>query len=124
MGLAAAATITASFGFFAFLFQDVRSNPRTAMIVYFTAAAVGVGLGSAGLGIQAAHTGRCDSTCVGARALGGVGVGVGGIDGLIGILFGTSKGNGRGAYGFVPVPLLLATDRGPAIGVGLTGVAF
>ena len=123
-GLGAAATLAASLSLMTILFKDVRDNARVAMGIFYTGAALGLGLGGAAVGIQATHPGRCDSTCDVAHALGGVGIGVGALDGILGIVASVEAPRGPRWASLTPVPLLIATERGRALGVGLAGVMF
>ena len=123
VGLGTAGTAAAGAAMFTLLFIDARRNLRVGSILWYTGAALGLGLGGALVGLQGAQSGRCNGDCTAAYTMGGVALGLGALDGVLGIAAGVGASKGQ-SWALVPSPIVIRTERGQAFGVGLGGVAF
>jgi hypothetical protein len=105
-------------------------NHRAWEAVLYVGGAAGLALGGTAIGLQSTRPGSCGDDCLGVYFAGGGGMTAGAIAIFAGIMEARSPrprphpGGWNPSLMLLPTPLVLATERGPRLGLGLTGVSF
>jgi tetratricopeptide (TPR) repeat protein len=93
-------------------------------VALFIGGALGLGLGATGIALQTRHTGGCDASCKPVYGFSAGGMAFGALAIGMGIASAIKPTSLHGASRLTPLPVLLPTERGPVVGVGISGLVF
>jgi hypothetical protein len=88
---------------------------------YIVSGVLGLGLGVTAVLLQSQDGLTCDAGCATFYGVAGAGIVLGGVMTGLGI---AAAARGRPVARLVPVPLLIRTTGGPALGAGIAGLTF